>query len=268
MLFVALIVTAMLVGVFRLTTRYDYGPKSQRLLTVVYVASLGLGLLLARYYFFTTARGFYLLLAAAGLSIPVFVALAVLTVEVMRKGRQAAFDREIEALEARERELGRTVDAMDREMRDRMRRDEATVRSQRQQDAELAEDRRRVEAWKHEGGAARIRSIKIDEWSGEFRELGPDQLARRRCDLRAELADAPPADRRAQLEVMLALLRLAETRDSVEAAVEGARGERPEVVDLAQRRREAEGELARVRDQLAAWRGRLREFLAREIRLD
>lgn len=267
MLFLALALAAMLTGVFRLTTRYEYGPKSQRLLTGVYAASLALGFVWAHYYF-TTATGFYLLLAAAGLSIPVFVGLAVLAVEVLRKQRQADFDREVESLEGRERQLVRVVDEMDREMRERLRRDAAAERSRRQRESDLSEDRERVETWKHEGGAARIRSIKIEEWESEFGKLGPDQLGPRRSELQAELSHTVDPDRRAQLEVMLSLLRLTESREGLEAAAESARSEHTGAMDVAQRRREAEAELARVRADLSQWRGRLREFLAREIRLD
>ncbi len=264
---VGMVIAALLLGTFRLTTRYEYGPRSRRLLGLALGASVAVGFLLADLWLFPDLSGGYLVLAAAGLTLPVFVVLALVVTELLRLRKQELFSREISALRAREMELEKTLEDVDRRVRNELRRREEAERAARTLARDLEVHRERVERWQREGGAARIRSIKVEEWERELRSLDPAGLRERRARLERELREVADPDRRAQLEVQMSLAVLAASGDadrprSVMRDVEQA------VSEAAKERREVEAELGRVRAELTLWQDRLREFLSKEIELD
>ncbi len=263
---VAIGLAALLLGVFRLTTRYEYGPKSRRLLSLDAVGSLVGGLALARGVFPQTS-GAYFYLAALGLALPLFVASAVVTVEVLRKGQQRAFDERLAALALREQALLRELDAVDRRVRAELQSRQEAERDGQDLELELEGHRRRVEAWKHGQGVARIRSVKVEEWKAELEGLDPEDLAARRSALEAELAQAADDERRSQLEVRLALAALVAADRRTRAGAERIEASDQAISAAARKRRELEAELASVQAQAADWRRRLSEFLSKEINL-
>lgn len=266
MWFVAIVVGALLVAVFRLTTRYHYGPRSRRLLAAEIAGSLLLGLGLSRWWLFVSATGVYFILAGLMVSVVVFILAALTTAEVLRKSRQRVFDERLFALQAQEQKLTAELNKANRMMQAEMRREEVAGSDARAQEGRLASDRQRIETWKHASGTARIRSLKIEEWEGEFRALDSAGLDARQTALEAERSGKLDPERVAQIEVLLALVNIA--RDSVLMASPVPVVPEPGVRDLVRRRRELEGELAGVRAELGNWQRRLAEFLAKEIVLD
>ncbi len=268
MWFLAIVLAGLLVAIFRLTTRYQYGRKSQRLLLLDLAGSVVLGLALARYFFLPGATGVYLVLGGLGIGILVFIVAAVVTAEVLRKARQRVFDERLGQLRARELSLQRDLDTINRDMRAELRRREETDRAGQATEHRLRGRRERIERWKLEGGAARIRSIKVDEWDQEFRSLDPAARAARREGLEKELAQGPEPGRREHLEIMLDVLDLASEAAPAEAASEEPGTSDQVISSLARKRREIEAEMATTRSDLADAQRKLAEFLAREIALE
>jgi hypothetical protein len=266
MWFVAIVVGALMVAVFRLTTRYRYGPRSRRLLTAEVAGSLLVGLGLSRWWLFASATGVYFILAGLAVSVVVFILAALTTAEVLRKNRQRVFDERLLGLQVQEQTLTTELNKANRMMQAETRREEVAGSDARARDGRLAADRQRIETWKHASGAARIRSLKIEEWEGEFQALDPAGLDARQAALEAERSGKPDPERGAQIEVLLALVNIA--RDSVRVTLPVPVVPEPGVRDLVRRRRELEDELVGVRAELGNWQRRLADFLAKEIVLD
>lgn len=268
MWFLAIVVAGLLGATFRLTTRYQYGPKSQRLLLADLAGSIVVGLVLARYFFLAEATGVFLILGGLGIGVLVFVLAALVTVEVLRKARQHEFDTRLADLRGREQRVLAQLDGLNRDMRSELRRREEADQAGHARRQRLESHRDRVERWKHEGGAARIRSIKVEEWEQEFRALGAEARLERRAALEEELVAATDPERRSHLEAMLAVAALTDEGETSAAAPSDERGSDQGISAAADRRREAETELAATRTEMREWQQKLREFLAREIKLE
>lgn len=263
---IAAVFAGLLLATFRLTSRYEYGPKSRRLLKLDLLASLVAGYVLAHLVFFPDATGVYLALASAALALVAFVFLALATAEVLRKNQQRVYDERLADLRRREQVLLAEFEATNRQMRAELRRDELAESATRREQREIEEHRQRVEAWKREGGAARIRSVKVEEWENELRALDPGALAARRAAAEEELAASPDPERRAHLEVLLSLCVMVSS--GFRAVEPDAKTLRDSVAGAAERRRKVEEELSHVRAAIAEWERRLSEFLSKEIVLE
>ncbi|MEW6032997.1 MAG: hypothetical protein AB1645_09005 [Bacillota bacterium] len=264
----ALLFAGMLLATLRLTTRYEYGPRSVRRLRLVLAGSLVLAFAVARFFVFRNPEPFPLALATVGLTVPLFLFSALVVVELLRKEKQRVYDERLEKLKRREQALLAEVEETVLLTRRELRRQEELEASGRDGLRRLDDCRSQVEAWKREGGAARIRSLKVEEWEAEFRALDPRALDERRLALEAELQTAADPERRSQLKAMIAVARLVAGDDETEETVGESKRIERSVADLARRRRAAEEALARVRNELREWRGRLADFLAKEIHLD
>lgn len=268
MWFIAIVLAALLLAILRLTSRYHYGRKSQRLLLVDLAGSLILGLALARFYFLSGAAEPYLALGGLGIGLLIFVFAALVTAELLRKAQQRVFDERLGALRGREQALLRELDNLNREMRSELRRREETEHTGQVRERQFEGHRERIERWKHEGGAVRIRSIKVEEWDREFRSLDAAGRADRRAALEKELALAQDSERRTHLEVMLAVAALAEEGQGAAATPSEAGLSDQTIATVGPKRRKVEADLAVTRSDLGDWQRRLTDFLAREIRLD
>ncbi|RJQ06377.1 MAG: hypothetical protein C4551_08330 [Bacillota bacterium] len=266
MYLVAIAVALVLFSVFRLTTRYEYGPASRRLLLVGLGGSIALGLVLAPRLFTLSGGYYYLAALAVALLVYVFVALA--TAEAMRKAKQRVYDERLAALREREQALLRELESVNRQVRAELRQRQEAERSGRETEDRLEGHRRTVEAWKRAGGAARVRTIKIEEWDAEFRSLPPSELQDRRASLVKELETVSDPERRSQVEAMLSVLALAAESSRNEAVAGEVRTVDENLSGCIRRRREIEEELGRVRSEIDEWQRRLTDFLSKEIRLD
>ncbi len=268
MWFIAIVLAALLLAVFRLTTRYHYGRKSRRLLLVNLAGSLIAGLALARFYFLSDAVGLYLTLGGVGLGLLVFIFAALATAEILRKSQQRVFDDQLRVLRGREQALLRELDSLNREMRSELKRREEADHEGRTKQHRFEGYRDRIERWKHEGGAARIRSIKVEEWDREFRSLDTAGRAERRAAVEKELNEATEPERRVHLEVMLAVAALVEEGQGAAAPASEEGRSDSAISTVAHKRRKVEADLAATRSDISDWQRRLADFLAREIRLD
>jgi len=265
--FLAMVIAALLLATFRLTGRYGYGPRSRRLLGLVLAGSALAAFGLA--YFFYDIRGtLYLALATAGLTIPVFVFAALGVVEALRLSRQRVFGRHLESLRLEEEKVLQRLEVLDRRLRERLKEGEEADKTRRDREKELELYRRRVETWKCEGGAARIRSVKLEEWENELKALGREGLEARRREAEEELERAAEPERRSQLQVIIALCVLTAEADRLSEVATASDQVRRDVAELSEERRRAERELEDLRARMRSVRRRLEEFLSKEIVLD
>jgi len=267
--FLAILLAGLLLAVFRLTTRYRFGPRSRRLVLADLAGSILAGLALAHYYLWPGAAGVYVVLGGLAVALGLFIPAALVTAELLRKKKQRVFDDKLAALQRREQELVSELERLACEVRAVLSRREQTARAERAETSGLEASRRLVERWKNEPGAARIRSIKVEEWTQEFRQLDAEGRAARRAALADELSAAEDADRRAQLEAMMAVLDLVEGSPSAGREPSDRGGGDPEGAfeELSRRKERLEADLEAARREIAEWRRRLADFLAREIEL-
>jgi len=265
--FAAIIIAALLLASFRLTGRYEYGLRSRRLLGLVLAGSFAAAFLIA-YYFYDIRGGLYLSLATVGLTIPIFVFGALALVETLRFGKQQVFGRRLEVLRLKEQEALERIDALDRRLRERLKDGEQADRTRREREKELESHRKRVEAWKREGGVARIRSIKLEEWERELGALDAEGLEARRREAEEELARGSDPERRSQLQVIISLCVLTAEGSRLKEAVSTSDKVRQDVSGASEERREAEREVERLRAEMQAVRRRIEDFLSKEIVLD
>lgn len=255
-------------------TRFAHTGKSRRTLGMEAGGSLVFGALLVLLGF-RVALGVVALLWVLGVALPVFLIVAVGTVEVWRRRKLAAFDGIIRQLR---RDLQKRRDDLDRliwQMRDLERRTRATPPGDgpvsMSREGEAAVLRREVETWQGAGGLARIRALKVQEWRDEIDALDRAGLAARRRDLEAGLRDAV-GDRRDSLRAQIALVRLRDLAHGEAEKPAAAEARQPATdfgLDAARRRRsEEEREVARLQAELDQWQRERSAFLRRRIPLD
>jgi len=257
----------MLMGFLHLQGRYRYAARSRRALRVEAIAAVALALVIVR-----SALGFlnaYLTAAAVvALSVPIFLAFALATVELWRKVKQRGFDEQIARLEAREarsldevRVLSEAILEADREERAA---EDGRARAREDQE----QWREWLDTWQKGGGAARVRSLRVEEWKHEAGSLDRSELERRAQDLERRLEEEVAEDEEARLRAQLAVYR-AELRRTG-AASAGHRESEPvgELKRLLSRRDGVREEIRRVQEELAEWRRRREKFLSGRITLD
>lgn len=256
-------------GAYRLTSRYVYGPRSARALAGIAVVAFVLALALTL-YLFPGVRGGLRLLAAASLSLPLFVAMALVLVEYLAKVKQRVYDEAIGSLVLREQACLERISRVKESLQDLAQRQgglEAGGVGER-----LAEARRLaalVECWQQEEGLARVRSLKVHEWQEEMSRLDGPALAPHRDRLERELAGAgTDAERAEALRVQLALLEMREQARPGNDPVRQSHNLDQRLRELGEEHRQLEGELAAVRDGVREWEARRGEFLAKDIVLD
>jgi hypothetical protein len=265
--FIAIVLAGFLLSVFRLTSRYGYGPKSRRLLLLNLAGSLIAGLALARVWLRSEAGGTYVSLGGLGIALPLFVFSSLAAVEILRKRKQRGYDENLSLLRARQQTLLLELESLTREARANFRRCEEVAREGIEVEGLLAECQERVTRWQRGGGAARIRTIKVEEWRQEFDALSPAALGTRRSALQTELEKETEPERRSQLEAMLALATITASGREAPGQTAGL-PDHPAAAGLTGRRRVIEAELASLQADISQGQRRLSDFLAKEIRLD
>jgi hypothetical protein len=258
-------------------TRFAHTGKSRRALALEGAGSFvfAAALVLAG---FRVAIGLGALLWVLGISLVVFLCLAVGTVEVWRRRKLAAYDGIIRQLR---RDLQKRRDDLDRliwQTRDIERRTRAAAAPASEGPAPLSRDgesarlRREVETWQGAGGLARIRALKVQEWREEIEGLDGRGLQSRRREIESALRDAAD-ERQDSLRVQMALLRQRELEvgaaEKTVASEPRAAAEPDFGLDAARRRRsEEEREVARLQAELDQWQRERAAFLRQRIPLD
>jgi hypothetical protein len=258
----ALVLLGLLVAADHIRSRFRHTARSRRLLgglaAACYAASVGLVEALVR-----PGRWAFALLWALLVWLPLYTLAALVAVERWRRRKLSGFDRAIRELR---REAVRRRDALDRltwEIRD-------LERHGGRRDAPPQPDdggpwRRRIEAWQTAGGLARVRALKVAEWRAEVEGLDEAGLRERERQLEAALSGAD-AERREQLEVQLALVRLA--RPPGPAAAPPEPEPEDELAAALRRRSDEERELTRVQEELARRQRERAAFVRQKIVLD
>ncbi len=257
--------------------RFRHTDKSRRTLaleaagSLVFVAALVL-------IGFRVALGWSALLWVLGIAIPLFLCVAVGTVEVWRRRKLSAYDGIIRQLR---RDLQKRRDDLDRliwQTRDLERRTRASAPppgsgpQPLSRDGEAARLRHEVDAWQGAGGLARIRALKVEEWRAEVQGTESGELPTRRRELETALRDAAD-ERRESLKVQIALFRLqeleAERTEKPAAPVASAQPAADLGLDAVRRRRsDEEREVARLQAELDQWQRERAAFLRQRIPLD
>lgn len=258
-----------LAGAYRLTSRYVYGRRTARALAGTAAAALAAAFVLTLYLFPGT-RGGLRLLATVSLSLPLFVAMALVLVEYLARGKQRVYDEAIGGLARREQDCLEEIGRVKADLQDLARRQRGLGAGG---DGEgMAEARRLqavVERWQQEEGLARVRSLKVNEWQEELGRMDAPARARHRQRLERELDGAPDGGERPDaLRAQLALLGLREqTRPGEDPVPQADRLDR-RLWELGEEQRRLEAELNAVRDGVREWEARRRDFLAKDIVLD
>lgn len=249
--------------------RYKYGRRSRLALAATALVSFALAFAFVQSQWPGLDTGTRLLLAAGG-TLPLFLILAVVLVEVWRLHKLSLFTAQARALREQLTTAEEQVHALERRRMTVDGRRKDIDERHRGRLTELAELKSRIAAWEEGGGLTRVRSVKLEEWRTEFRDLSAEELAERQQHLDRELADAlAAADEEAvgSIRTRLALLRAMQ--------LEGATAVVKEIETLGQVTLELDHELAsrraeveRLKRELDDWEKRRLQYVETGIALD
>lgn len=270
--FIAFLVAIVLYAGWRLSTRYEYTRKARALLYWLALGAVVVSVLI-NLWLFPGLNLLYLVLAVAGMFLPLYSAAALVIVELWRKRRQAMFDENIRALRSEEEKALETITHLQQQIALAEHKRQTLEELHRERLADQRRIREFLDKWERGEGLARIRSIKVQEWREAFAAMSPEQLEARRQELCGDLAEQEAAhpteqdgqDRIDQLRAQLSVLTLVSL---------GLFLDRPnaELAELEKRTDEAklgkgesERRLEAVRYELSEWERRRNEFLADRI---
>lgn len=272
MQFVIFMIAIVLVAAWRLSTRYKYSQKAQRILSLSAVGALLVSVIF-NLWLFPGLNLLYLVLAIGGVFLPVYSLVALAIVEAWRKRKQSLFDASIAALRGEEERILETITKSQQQV--------ALAEHKRQTLEQLHRDKlsdqRRIrdflETWERGDGLARIRSIKIQEWREGFAGMSRDALDRRRGELCTELEDTegklpgePGLQERVdQLRAQVSVAGLVLLGETLATPNSELGGLERKLHEANADKTEAERRLDGVRLQLSDWERRRNEFLADQI---
>ncbi len=270
--FIVFLAAIVLYAGWRLSTRYEYTRKARALLYWVALGSL-VASVLVNLWLFPGLNLLYLILAVAGVFLPVYSTSALTVVELWRKRRQSMFDENIRALRAEEEKALETMTHLQQQIALADHKRQTLEELHRERLADQRRIREFLDKWERGEGLARIRSIKVQEWHVAFAAMQAPSLESRRqelCDELAALEAQSPAEHegqervdqlRAQLSV-LSLVSLGAFLDRPNAEL----AELEKKTDEAKLGKgEAERKLEALRFELAEWERRRTEFLSDRI---
>jgi hypothetical protein len=272
MQFIIFMVAIVLVAAWRLSTRYKYSQKAQRILSLSAAGALLVSVIF-NMWLFPGLNLLYLLLAIAGVFLPVYSLVALAIVEAWRKRKQSLFDASITALREEEERILETITKNQQQVA--LAEHKRLTLEQLHRD-KLSEQRRIsdfLETWERGDGLARIRSIKIQEWREGFGALSRDALEQRRAELCAELEEIESKvggepglqERVDQLRAQVSVASLAMLGETLAKPNTEIGGLERRLLEANSDKSEAERRLEGIRLQLADWERRRNEFLADQI---
>lgn len=272
MQFIIFMVAIVLVAAWRLSTRYKYSQKAQRILSLSAAGALLVSVIF-NMWLFPGLNLLYLVLAIAGVFLPVYSLVALAIVEAWRKRKQSLFDASITALREEEERILETITKNQQQVA--LAEHKRLTLEQLHRD-KLSEQRRIsdfLETWERGDGLARIRSIKIQEWREGFGALSRDALEQRRAELCAELEEIESKvggepglqERVDQLRAQVSVASLAMLGETLAKPNTEIGGLERRLLEANSDKSEAERRLEGIRLQLADWERRRNEFLADQI---
>lgn len=272
MQFVIFLIAIVMVAAWRLSTRYKYSQKAQRVLSLSAAGALVVSVIF-NLWLFPGLNLLYLVLAIGGVFLPVYSLIALAIVEAWRKRKQSLFDASIAALRGEEESILETITRSQQQL--------ALAEHKRQTLEQLhrekLSDQRRIrdflETWERGDGLARIRSIKIQEWREGFTAMSRDDLEQRRTELCALLDetevkmrdDEALQERVDQLRAQVSVASLALLGETLAQPNSELGGLERRVDEANADKAEADRRLEAIRQQLSDWERRRSEFLADQI---
>jgi len=272
MQFVIFLIAIVMVAAWRLSTRYKYSQKAQRVLSLSAAGALVVSVIF-NLWLFPGLNLLYLVLAIGGVFLPVYSLIALAIVEAWRKRKQSLFDASIAALRGEEESILETITRSQQQL--------ALAEHKRQTLEQLhrekLSDQRRIrdflETWERGDGLARIRSIKIQEWREGFTAMSRVDLEQRRTELCALLdetevkmrEDEALQERVDQLRAQVSVASLALLGETLAQPNSELGGLERRVDEANADKAEADRRLEAIRQQLSDWERRRSEFLADQI---
>lgn len=270
--FIVFLVAIVLYAGWRLSTRYEYTRKARALLYWLALGAVVMSVLI-NMWLFPGLNLLYLVLAVAGMFLPLYSAAALVIVELWRKRRQAMFDDNIKALRGEEEKALESITHLQQQIALAEHKRQTLEELHRERLADQRRIREFLDKWERGEGLARIRSIKVQEWGDAFGAMTPADLETRRgelCDQLAALegqraAEPEGQDRIDQLRAQLSVLSLV----SMRAFLDRPNAELAELEkrtdEAKQGKNESERKLEALRFELSEWERRRNEFLADRI---
>ena len=284
----------MYMGVNRIQNRYHHSVRSLVALGIEGAIALFFAVALVSR---TSAAGFLEVILVLSIATPFFLGMAMVTVEVWRKFKQAEYDGALRALRVREADCLEKIALLESglpggdevDSTEDYQRGEVLQRHPAVDTGGVGERRRRLEAfldeWQSTEGLARVRSLRLREWKEELGSMDDRRLMERVRELRAATDDDPGNDQsKAQATVGELLLlergihmgedervfpeceggRFWRGFDDMERGSECVKDEG----SIERQLRETRAELGRIREEIEGWRRRREEFSRGRIRLD
>ncbi len=259
-----------LLGLDHVRGRFEHSARSRRVLAAAGAVCLVVGFLLA--FRLVQWDPWWVVLFALALALPLFTLVAVITVEIWRLSYQQKYDAEISRLVQEQVKII--------EQRDELQRRAAELRLERSRrsaksDAGLFRQRQlkqQVESWASEGGVARIRSLRLEDWTRELQQLDRAELARRVEQLSQELEAGDSGADQEQVRQLRAqkawteLFQLEAAQGVISEPDPGDLEARVEATD--QQVERLASQLAEVQEELELWRGRRSFFRRQRLRLE
>lgn len=237
--------------------RYKYGRRSRIALAATAVISFALSFGFVESQWPGLDLGTRLLLAAGG-SLPLFLILAVVLVELWRLHKLSLFTTQLRDLRAQLATAEEEVQAGERRRQAIAGRRREIDERHRGRLSELAELKARIAAWEEGGGLTRVRSIKLEEWRGEFARLKADELAARQRELEDEQARALAAgddEAAGSIRARLDLIRALQLESGLAAAKELAALDQA-ALELEQELAGRRAEVERLKREVEEWERR------------
>lgn len=259
----------LLMGVLHLQGRYRYGPRSRFVLAAEGPLAIGIALLAVRFLIPGLAPPVFFLVAVA-LALPLYLLVAVTTVELWRWSRLRAYDDAISSLRREEERCLEQLQDLERRIDRRRAASRHNPRSGlRRVEEEQTRWRQYLEEWQQGGGAPRVRALRLAEWREEWAGLDVAALKEKETVLERELKAVTGPEGDAGVDhvmVQLCLVRILIAERAGDG--EPAAGHDEELGRLVARRDEVLKERERIRQEMERWQKKRREFLEGPIGLD
>lgn len=270
----AALLLGVLLGLDHVRNRFEHGPRSRRVLAVEAILSYFLALYITIRLLPWPAHLSAPL--AVAVALPLFTLMAVVTVEAWRMSRQQEFDAHIARIEREITDVMEKRDEVQRQLIEARRNQSKNETQASSQVFRRRQLRSRVDDWAQEGGLARIRSLKLEDWQRDLENSEPGEIRSRIENLEDQArraSDGGDSERVEQARVQMALAEL-QLMGSGQAGPKSPSGPGDDVDidkkvdDLTQRAEEYQARMQELEEELAEWRGKKRFFLDQKLRLD
>lgn len=270
----------------RINTKYYHSIRSLSVMGIEGAVSLCVAVVISVR---TGTSGLALYLLTLAVAIPLFLAMATITLEIWRKLKQIEYDSALKALQRQEAsclekiaELEGSIQLLPPGVRGFVGQERDSAGGGGQSGAgegKSAQDRKRsletfLEEWQSAEGLARLRSLKLQEWEGDFNSLDSARLLQKVNELKRSLESHSDCEQ-LKAQVVLGELILLRRGLSAEARREdspspfaGRSAAQKDVRSIDREIAEMRVELERIRRELEDWRRRREEFSRGRIRLD